>query len=82
MTQFGIAVAPEVAALRAPHTGAEGRHRDVIRPGVDVDLGVVAAVQAGDFGTHYQDDPWSSYLIRRSLNVGGCAGGHACAGGA
>src|SRR5258708_32983257 len=36
----------KLAALRAPHTRAERRHRDVIRPGVDVDL--VAASLAGD----------------------------------
>jgi hypothetical protein len=38
----------KLATLGAPHTRAEGWHRDVIRLGVDADLGVVAAMQAGD----------------------------------
>src|SRR6266404_8981266 len=38
----------KLAALRAPHTRAEGRHRHIVRPTIDVDLGVVPAGAAGD----------------------------------
>src|SRR5258708_28833773 len=32
-------VGAKLAALRAPHTRAEGRHRHIVRPTIDVDLG-------------------------------------------
>src|SRR6266566_739311 len=36
-------IGAEVTALRAPHTRSEPWHRNVIRPGVDVDLGMMTA---------------------------------------
>jgi len=37
----------KLAAAAAAHTRAEGRHRYVIRPGVNIDLGMVTAGPAG-----------------------------------
>jgi hypothetical protein len=41
-------IGPEVTALGAAHTRAEGRHRDIVRPEIDVDRGMVAAGAAGE----------------------------------
>ena len=43
----GPGISAELAALSAPHARAEGRHWNIIRPGVDVELGMVIAGPAG-----------------------------------
>jgi hypothetical protein len=55
----------EVTAAPAAHTGPERRHRNIIRPGVDVDLGVVAAGAAGD--EQPADTPRDFPPLRRPL---------------
>ena len=46
--QLGIALAPSLPHFVHRIRGAEGRHRHIVRPTIDVDLGVVPAGAAGE----------------------------------
>ena len=69
-------VGAEIAALAASHSRAEGRHRDIIRSSVDVDLDLVAAGQACYEQTahaeaaHVAERHWADRIVR----AGHCRG--------